>query len=282
MLYSGCGYEGVFMGGSAEMLFEDLPRVKYDKDTLDNVVCQFRFPALLGIDVDPPVAFQKAIRDRFPNYVEGAMIRLEIPPQPSEDVALDVLRQTLPGGKNHEFSSADGAWKLNLTRTFLALTTVDYSRWETFLDWFSAPLAALEREYDPGFYTRIGLRYVNVIRRSSLGLDGRSWNDLIIPGLLGLLGSEVADGVVVQGLQSIQEIAVPGPTSAQCRLITRLVRALDDNELCFVIDADFFQDARTAPTEALDKLAFFNQSARNLFRGAITETLDQAMEPQPL
>ena len=103
--------------------------------------------------------------------------------------------------KNHEFSSEDGQWKINLTRTFIALSTGNYKVWEDFKKKLEIPLTALIHVYSPSYFSRIGLRYKNVIQRSTLDLAGVSWTKLLRPQILGVLvDSEVSQ--FVQNLES--------------------------------------------------------------------------------
>jgi len=44
------------------------PRVIYASNPLVDVICQVRFPRILRIDSELPVAFQEAIRDQFPLF----------------------------------------------------------------------------------------------------------------------------------------------------------------------------------------------------------------------
>ena len=37
-----------------------------------------------------------------------------------------------PAVVNHSFVSADGLWKINLTKDFIALSTLRYTQWEDF------------------------------------------------------------------------------------------------------------------------------------------------------
>jgi uncharacterized protein (TIGR04255 family) len=207
---------------------------------------------------------------------------LELPAASSEEASLDLLRQAVPAGRNHEFASEDGKWKVNLTRTFIALTSTDYSKWETFRGWLETPWSALEKEYEPSYYTRVGLRYVNVIRRSSLGLRDCPWTELVSQEIGGMLSSERTTAAV-RGIQNLQEIAWEGGSEPDCRVTARLLKTLDqDNERCLLLDADFFDNSRSSKEEAEGTLDVFNRRARNLLRALITDKLHDAMEPYPV
>ena len=47
-------------------MFSQEPRRLLRKNQLMEVICQFRFPEILAISAKPPVDFQEAIRDEFP------------------------------------------------------------------------------------------------------------------------------------------------------------------------------------------------------------------------
>ena len=47
-------------------MFSQEPRRFLKKNQLMDVICQFRFPEILAIAAKPPVDFQEAIRDEFP------------------------------------------------------------------------------------------------------------------------------------------------------------------------------------------------------------------------
>src|SRR4051794_35988880 len=53
---------------ASPMAFPDAPRVLYEINPLDEVVCQLKFPPVLRIDAEMPVGFQEAIRAQFPLY----------------------------------------------------------------------------------------------------------------------------------------------------------------------------------------------------------------------
>ena len=141
------------------MLFSDRPRTSYPNHQLREVICQLRFPTILSINTTEPADFQEMIRDAFPQYIRRQ----------------DTLPQR-PGGKpgeqatvsNYHFLSADGLWKLNLTRDFIALSTIRYSSWEEFARHLDKPLAAFIKLYHPAYFQRVGLRYVNVISAGKL------------------------------------------------------------------------------------------------------------------
>ena len=103
------------------MLFSDRPRTLYRNRPAHEVICQLRFPSILSINQMEPAEFQEDIRDAFPQYAR----RQDLPPI--------VGGQTPPPPvTNYHFLSEDGRWKLNLTKDFIALSTLYYPGWEEF------------------------------------------------------------------------------------------------------------------------------------------------------
>ncbi len=264
------------------MPFPEVKRVIYKKNPLDKVICQLRFPPILKIDTEIPAVFQERIRQQFPNLLESAEWNIEVPQAIKGQIPSDLARQMLQsaGIKNYQFSSEDGQWQLNLTRTFIALTANKYQRWEQFKDKLLGPLAALNDIYAPSFFSRIGLRYVDVIKRSALNLDGVNWSELLQPYVLGVLSTpEVSRNV--QAFQSNYEIRLSDEQS-MVRLIAQLVQPIDSSEICFMIDSDFFTAEKTISDDVMSKLNYLHARSSRLIQWCITERLHQAMEPQEL
>ena len=262
------------------MLFPEVKRVTYKKNPLDRVICQLRFPPILRIGAEPPVEFQDRVRKEFPHYSEKNELAMGIPSRVREQIPHELLGEILRTAdtKNHEFSSEDGQWKVNLTRTFIALSTDRYEVWEDFKKKLEIPLTTLINVYSPAHFSRIGLRYRDVIQRSILGLDGVSWTDLLQSQILGVLvDSEIERSV--QNLESVYEISLPDGEST-VRLSTQLTRDRNRNEICYVIDSDFFMAKKIPTDDVIGRLDDFNKHASRLFRWCITERLHKSMEPQ--
>ena len=102
------------------MLLSQHPRTHYAKAPVHEVICQLRFPTILSINQADPAEFQDRIRAVLPQYVKREEHPAPKPGQNAETV------------NNYHFLSADGKWKLNLTRDFIALSTLAYPGWEDF------------------------------------------------------------------------------------------------------------------------------------------------------
>ena len=263
------------------MPFPDVKRVVYENNPLDKVICQLRFPQILRIENELPANFQERIISRFPVYQEKTEFFQQIV-QPVEGQGFpDVLQQMVKNTttKNHEFLNDDESLTVNLTRTFIALTSTKYVNWEDFLETFNYILKVLTDIYKPAFYTRVGLRYIDVIIRSNLKLAEKSWEELLEPHILGLLSSPVKNSVLSN--QSITEINLADEIS-KVKITTSLVTKPDNNEKCFMIDSDFFTQKRTKITDLESKLDFLHYRATRLIQWLIKDELHRAMNPKEI
>jgi len=268
--------------GESGSPFPDSPRVIYTKNPLVEVVCQLRFPPILRIDAELPSAFQERIRSEYPLLREKTEGELQLPSQVPSQFA-ELLRSSFALGKRrtgYDFVSSDGIWTVGLTREFLSLATTSYVRWEAFREQLALPFEALVAVYRPAFFTRVGLRYQDLIRRSRLGLDNHSWASLLKPHITGILGASDLQGPVSATFTQ-SAIRFQGDLG-QVALRHGLVQTADNDETCYVIDGDFFTDQRIETGHVREKLDYFNHHAGRLFRWCIADALHDAMEPKPV
>lgn len=262
--------------------FPDTPRVIYRKNPLEQVVCQIRFPSILKIDTQIPAEFQDMIRDEYPMFSETRELAPEFPMPPEilsqlpQEIA-DSIPIPATNRMNYKFSTSDDKWVVNLTNNFLALTCFEYIQWESFRQHLELPLNILMEIYRPALFSRIGLRYVNVIRRSQLGLEDIEWSNLIQPYIAGVLS--VFDKNSVRGSLSNEEILLSDDAGV-VRIIHGLATAKRNNEMVYLIDNDFFFEGNMEITHATERLGYFNNWGRRLFRWAITDRLHESMAPE--
>ena len=258
-------------------MFSNDERVIYAKRQLVEVICQLRFPEILKIDVSEPADFQERIRRDYPQYEKKIE---QLPPQM-------VNGKPVPQGtvNNYQFVSAEGQWRVSLTKGFIALSTYGYTRWEDFAQRLDR-LAAFIETYHPSWFTRVGLRYVNAFRREALGLDGMLWKELITPGFLGLMGEEDAQETAFLKHELSATFQVPGGAKANVKSGPGLLRKVNNRtretteEKVFMLDLDLFMDSKIELGQAAPALNIVHENAGSLFRAALTDTLSDAMEPQ--
>lgn len=258
-------------------MFLDCERVRYAKPQLLEVICQLRFPTILSISAKEPAEFQELIRKDFPRYSRNVE---KLPPKVLGQPGNMKLEEQ-PNVINYQFLSGDGKWKVNLTNGFIALATPAYTCWEDFAAKLDEVLAQFIKVYQPAFFERIGLRYINAISRKALGLEGTPFSDLIEPGWLGLLAEEdVQEQQVLRVLQEA-EMNLPGGCRLKLHCGPGKVKRnnVEENEIRFILDNDIFMLGKVEMQHSAAALTTVHTHADRAFRGAITRELHDAMEP---
>ncbi len=261
-------------------MFKDCDRCQYDRSQLVEVICQLRFPTILSISAREPVDFQEAIRADFPLYSRGEDV---LPPKVTGAPG-NLRLQEQERVVNYQFLSADHRWKVNLTNSFIALATPAYTRWEDFAKQLDKALAKFIEIYKPAYFSRVGLRFINAFSRQALELEDVPLSELFTPGYLGVLAEDdVLDRNVPVYTQESEMLLSGG-----CRLKLRTGFAkvkknnVEDKELKFMLDIDLFMMGNVPVAHSAAALQTVHLQADRVFRGAITERLHQAMEPNAL
>jgi uncharacterized protein (TIGR04255 family) len=258
------------------MNFPEFERVIYKHNPLVEVVCQLRFPPILKIAHQEPVEFQDEIRSQYPLFES-------VQPQIPSDF-LNIAQQLglpLNGDVAHSFKSADQKWHLSITKDFISLGTSSYERYEQFKQRFEEAIQIFNRIYQPSFYTRVGLRYRDLIIRSKLAIEDKQWSELIAQHI----ASELYHPEFYSSIQTVTKHLVLNTENGQINLHHGLVNVGDpqgnNTESAYLFDADFYTEQKIeGERDVWNVLNQFNQSARKLFRWSITETLHDAMQPQ--
>src|ERR671933_1287113 len=251
-------------------------RVIYKRNPLVEVVCQLRFPPILKISHQEPVEFQDEIRFQYPLF-ETTQSQF-----PSEMAA--VIQQfglPLPSDIAYSFKSEDQKWQLAITKEFIALTTSAYERYEQFKQRLQEAVVIFERIYRPSFYTRVGLRYQDLIIRSNLGLEDKNWSDLIARHI----ASELHNPELSSSIQAVMKNLVlkteQGQVNFKHGLVTVKEPGKNNEEIAYLFDADFYTEQKIERDgNVWNLLDQSNKSARRLFRWSITDILHNAMQPQ--
>jgi uncharacterized protein (TIGR04255 family) len=244
---------------------------------LGEVICQLRFPQILSIDTNVPDQFQEAIRDAFPRY----SCRKETPAPKLVGAPCNMHLQPQKPGNNYQFMSQDGSWRVNLTSTFISLSCNRYTSWEDFAQTLDKPLVEFIKIYRPAYFERVGLRYLNFISRKQLGLEDTPFRELIQPQYLGLLADESVAEQAASRSTVDAELAIRGGCRAKIHAGPGLVKhnGQESKEVHFIFDQDLFMPGNVAVHLSAGALETLHSQAFSIFRGAITETLHDAMEP---
>lgn len=255
------------------MTSSDGQRYAYAKRQLIEVICQLRFPTILTINNVEPADFQERIRADFPQYARKQDV---LPPK-----LVNGKAEPQPPVTNYHFLSADGKWKMNLTKDFIAVSTLAYSGWEEFARMLDKPLAAFIQLYQPAYFQRVGLRYLNIISRFALGVEDTPWNQLIAPAYLGALAE--ADLAEARVLTSGYDVQMKLDSSCAAKIHAGLGKVKtgptqpQDPEVKFIFDMDLSMTGSTACGLAAAALETLHGHAGRVFEGAITDTLRDAM-----
>lgn len=243
-------------------------QIQYEKNQIVEMICQLRFPAILSIDTREPADFQELVRGDYPRYAS---------------------EQDKSGAKSYIFLSEDGLYKLCLTRSFIALSTVRYTSWSDFARWFDEPLGHFISVYRPAYFERIGLRYINGFSRERLELEDCRWSELVAPQYLGLLALEDTreDDVIKCSVDietkldercALKLHAGPGFIKRNIRT-GEGVQAVQEKRSRFILDMDLYSGGKIPLSSAAGVMDAIHAHADAVFSAAITDKLHEAMEP---
>ena len=258
-------------------MFQDCERVQYKKAPVLEALCQLRFPTILSISAKEPAEFQELIRKQFPQYSK----QTDKQPPKVIDGPNGIRVEQQPGQTNYHFISADGRWKVNLTNNFVAISTTAYTNWEEFAGKLDEVLVQFIKVYEPAFFERIGLRYINAISRRDLQLEDVPFSELITAGYLGLMAEEdISENAFINFSQNVQT-KLPGGCQLKLHTGTSKMKRgnIEDKETKFLMDIDIFMAGRVEMKHSAAALNTVHTNANRVFRGAITPMLHNAMEP---
>lgn len=146
------------------------------KSTYANtVVCELRFPLLLELGADKaPAVFVNALRKRYPQM---------------EQVNEFSVGPNGPTSSNaaHVFRSLRGGWTVTLKPASVAIEAKSYPGYEKFRERILEMIEAAAPVIDSSFWTRVGLRYINLIPMDT----GHQGSDYVNPALVAPLDSGV-------------------------------------------------------------------------------------------
>jgi uncharacterized protein (TIGR04255 family) len=204
------------------------------------------------------------------------------------ELPASALRELLGGSfvTLHDFTSADEKWSVTLGPEFLALKTLRYVQFEEFDARLRSVVAALADEYHPSFWSRVGLRYRDVLNREALGFTPTAdWGELLNVPVAGVLNGTLTDtraiaAAVTEGL-SVYVIKLTTPTPAYVRFQHGLSERAEGQAAQYILDSDFYTTERVDIPNVHGLLGEFSRRAGRLFRWAITRPLHDALQPQP-
>jgi len=255
------------------MPFPMHPRVVYDRNTLVEVVCQVRFPTILKIEAEPPVAFQEAIRAKYPFFNEKDVIQFSIN-------ANDPAQQAQQKGRVLEFISSDQKSKIYFSKNFISYLTNSYVRWEDFRAEAHSCISKFLSIYGVSNFTRIGLMYRNVIGSEHVGTLSPNWGDLLNPAISGIYASSEIDEAVVSSMRGTFSSAL-----SEGGFVNAFYGSEEEsNSKKFAVDADFFSEENVTGgvDDVFRRLDVFNRKSGSFFRWCISKQLHDRLGPKPV
>ncbi|MBN3885861.1 MAG: TIGR04255 family protein [Nostoc sp.] len=259
------------------MKLPDYERVIYEYNPLIEVIAQIRFPTILKITSQEPVDFQDSVRFEYPIF--EASRNLQIPVELSN--LLTQFSSNVPSELTYQFKSEDLSWQLSVDKSSITLVTNKYEKYEIFIERFKSAIEIFEKIYNPSFYSRIGLRYRDLIIRSKLNITNRTWVELIPRHIASELYTPEIEESIINFIKNFQLRTEFGQVNFNHGLVQ--VRDIEKNidETAYLLDADFFTEEKIEKGESVWKIfEKSNRTARNLFRWSITEELHSAMRPK--
>ncbi len=246
------------------MKSQSYERVIYDKNPLIEVICQVRFPTVLRIANQGAFEFQEKIQSDYPFC------------QKLESSSNNIC--------NFIFRSENSKWQVSLTENTLALSTLEYEKYEDFREKFVDLTKLLETTYTIPFYVRVGLRYRDLILRSELNIKDEPWLELIDESLI----LELKNPYLSDKIESINKsIEIKIDSSAKLRFNHGIVTAQDpeqmkEEEEAYLLDYDFYVEGKVSKNDVFNRIDQFKQEAGTRFRYSITQKLHDAMSPRPI
>jgi uncharacterized protein (TIGR04255 family) len=256
------------------MPFPAVKRVIYDKNPLAEVIFQARFPRFLPIETEPPAEFQKRLIADYPIYEQRNVLQIIFaPPQEVRPIASEVT------GRMHTFQSRDRVWTVTLVGDYFSVSTNLYRRWEDLRQRIEAILKVALEVYSFPIFTRIGLRYQDVISRERLGLANTRWADLLQNYIAGELVTAEIPEETLMSRETVLTMKLDGGDALLLR--HGLVSHKETQKIAYLLDSDFFnEEQRTANIDDTLRVADrLHANSGRFFRWCITDKLHNAMVP---
>lgn len=129
---------------------------RYKRNFLRQAVCELRFPTLMELGGSrPPAAFVSALRKEYPH--------LEL----ANEVTFGIGAGGAESNHTHIFRSSKLKWSVSLKQNAVTVETSNYSEYADLKQRVLYVVKAARSVIDSDFFTRVGLRYINVIECGS-------------------------------------------------------------------------------------------------------------------
>lgn len=240
--------------------------IRFRTPPLRHVLCQIKYPTILALASGTGpllVAFQEAIRERYPFLQQLQQISIALGPE-----------SALPRAQNAwQFADAERRWTVALAPDALTLETENYSSFDDLAEQASVVLSALVENVHPGFYTRLGLRYINEIRLEDANVA--IWRTLLREPWRAIFDAGIVDDGVIHWLQNLRLQVEDGVFNINVGF------AQPEDPPRVIIDLDRYDESQ-APLGAADtilaRLNAWHEQIHSLFRWSISDELLATLE----
>jgi len=243
--------------------------VRLQRAPLSEVICQVRFPPILRIASEQPVAFQEWVRERFPQLEveQGVLVRME------------PLGTTPPSAKPEprifRFKSPDGNTTVSLALNFYALSTTSYTHWRDFLEILQLVNQAAREVYNIPYAVRVGLRYINHLTFENTGTSSvRELLAILRPELTVLLRGDCWD----EPRQMLNQLLLAGEGDERLTLRSGF---RNGEEPIFLLDFDYYAEGNIPLEELTTLCRRYHDVIYNAFHWCIREEKLAVFAPIP-
>ena len=252
------------------MNFKEFEKVEYKHNILFEVLFQARFPEILRISEERPVKFQDILRkEGYPEL--GSDIPLLPSNMPKE------LEEIVSTNKVFHFFSEKKDWKVSLAKNFVALTcNGNYRNYADFRERLEKVLRLFSETYEPSYFTRIGLRYRDIVNKTFLPHVENGIEDFIPKHIFPELKTSIE-----KNIETLQKASLFSDGDIKANVFHTLAEVSGkcgqkhlSNEKSYIIDVDCYSESNTKEIEnVLKKCNIFKKHCWNIFQWSITDSL---------
>lgn len=128
-----------------------LTPVVYDENFVKTAVCELRYPVVMQLDAAAVAAGHKSLRKEYPHFERG------------NEVSIGPGVRSVEGEPVFQFQSRDKHWRLKVKSSALSIETDSYRHFADLAGRVQRVMDAFKDVYQSDYFTRVGLRYVDVV-----------------------------------------------------------------------------------------------------------------------
>ncbi len=243
--------------------FPQVDRIELVASPLEMVICQLRFPLVLGLAGNqPPELFHKRLSDKYPIATRRQTTSVEIS-EAGQRVSASAL---------WAFEDKDAAWTVSLAPTFVSLETKKYVRFDDFVERFLEVVRIARELYEIKIRDRLGLRYVDHFSKTIQPSFPDNWPALLRPELLPLR-SMTSVGEAQHASFESRFAGADFILAVRCVYTAKGFPGATQDEL--VLDFDCYSETRDDLEGLEAALRSYRDHTYRAFRWAIGDLIDQ-------